>query len=326
MKLFIGVDIGATKTQTLAVDDVGKALGLATLGPGATYTVGYEACTAVVNASLDEALGLAGAMRADVAGAGFGVSGYDWPHDLPPTIAALGRVGLTCPLSIHNDGDLPLAAGAREGWGVAVSAGTGNIVSGMNAQGGYARSTGGSVGCGELGGAMELVFLAIQAVAHEYTHRGPHTRITELMMAETGSMDILHLLSRVAPDHVEVPPSFATKVIEAAMEGDEVAIELLSRSGRDLGLTTVGIIRQIGVQGLGFEVVLSGSMFRQMAPCFVDPLQEAILAEAPGARFVPLETLPVVGGVILAMKKVGFDFRPYRDRIVQGANALATNG
>ncbi|HQE70691.1 MAG TPA: hypothetical protein PK071_06195 [Atopobiaceae bacterium] len=104
-----------------------------------------------------------------------------------------------------------------------------------------------------------------------------------------------------------------------------MAIELLRRSGRDLGLTTVGIIRQIGVRGMGFEVVLSGSMFRQMAPCFVDPLKEAILAEAPGARFVPMETLPVVGGVILAMKKVGFDFRPYRERILHEANGLAAN-
>jgi N-acetylglucosamine kinase-like BadF-type ATPase len=325
MKLFIGVDIGATKTQTLAVDGAGNVLGLVTQGPGATYTVGYEACTAVVNASLDEVLGLAGATRADVAGAGFGVSGYDWPQDLPPTIEALGRVGLACPLSIRNDGDLPLAAGCREGWGVAVSAGTGNIVSGMNAQGGYARSTGGSVGCGELGGAMELVFLAIQEVAYEYTRRGPHTRITELMMAETASMDMLHMISRVARDDIIVPPSFATQIIGAALEGDEVAIELLSRSGRDLGLTTVGIIRQIGVQGLEFEVVLSGSMFKRMAPHFVDPLREAILAEAPGARFVPLETLPVVGGVILAMKKVGFDFRPYRERIIQEANALVAN-
>ncbi|HQE70690.1 MAG TPA: hypothetical protein PK071_06190, partial [Atopobiaceae bacterium] len=172
--------------------------------------------TAVVSASLDEVLRLAGATRAEVAAAGFGVSGYDWPQDLPPTVEALGRVGLECPLSIHNDGDLPLAAGCREGWGVAVSAGTGNIVSGMNAEGKYARSTGGSIGCGELGGAMELVFLAIQEVAYEYTHRGPHTRITELMMAETGSTDMLHMISRVARDDIIVPPSFATQIIGAA--------------------------------------------------------------------------------------------------------------
>ena len=324
MRVFIGVDVGATKTQTLAVNDAGDVLGMASQGPGATYTIGYDAFAEVVDAGITEVLTHAGAAKGDVVAAGFGVSGYDWPQDLPPTVEALSRLGLRGALAVHNDGDLPLAAGTSESWGVAVSAGTGNIVTGMDRQGRYARSTGGSVHCGELGGAMELVYIAIQAVAYEYTRRGPPTRITEGMIAATGSKDLLDLLSRVVPGHVQVSPDFSRQIIALAFEGDGVAVELLKQSGRDLGLTTVGIIRQLGIQTGPFEVVLSGSMFRQMAPYFVDPLQEAILAEAPSARFVKLETLPVVGGVILAMKKAGFDFRPCRNKIIQGVRALAT--
>jgi len=177
---------------------------------------------------------------------------------------------------------------------------------------------------GELGGAMELVYIAVQAVVHEYLRRGSPTRISGLMVAATGSRDILDLLERIAEGHLRVPPGFAQQIIEAALEGDAVANDLLWRSGRDLGLTTVGIIRQLDFQTKPFEIVLSGSMFRQMAPCFVDPLKEAIMAEAPGAQFTRLETIPVVGGVILAMKKAGFDFRPCRNKIIQGVRALAT--
>ena len=324
MRVFIGVDVGATKTQTLAANDAGDVLGMATQGPGATYTVGYDAFAEVVDAGISEVLRHAGATKADVVAVGLGVSGYDWPSNLPPTLEALGRLGLSGALAVHNDGDLPLAAGTVESWGVAVSAGTGNIVTGMDSQGRYARSTGGSMWAGELGGAMELVYIAVQAVVHEYLRRGSPTRISGLMVAATGSRDILDLLERIAEGHLRVPPGFAQQIIEAALEGDAVANDLLWRSGRDLGLTTVGIIRQLDFQTKPFEIVLSGSMFRQMAPCFVDPLKEAIMAEAPGAQFTRLETIPVVGGVILAMKKAGFDFRPCRNKIIQGVRALAT--
>jgi N-acetylglucosamine kinase-like BadF-type ATPase len=322
MRVFIGVDVGATKTQTLAVNDEGDVLGMVTGGPGATYTVGYDAFAKVVDAGISALLQKNGATKSDVVAAGFGVSGLDWPQDLPPTVEALNRLGLTGALSIHNDGDLPLAAGTTASWGIAISAGTGNIVTGMDRQGRYARSTGGSMHCGELGGAMELVEIAIQAVAFDYIRRGPPTKITELMVAETHSRDVLDLLSRVVPGHVQVAPSFALQIIEAALEGDAVAVELLQRSGRDLALTALGIARQLDLQVGPFEVVLSGSMFKGMQPFFAVPLKETILAEAPGARFIPLETLPVVGGVILAMKKVGFDFAACRARILQSLEAL----
>jgi N-acetylglucosamine kinase-like BadF-type ATPase len=323
MKVFIGVDVGATKTQTLAVNAAGDVLGMVTKGPGATWIVGYDGFGALVDASIQEVLQLAGATKADIVAAGYGVSGYDCPHDLSPIVEALNRLGLGGAMSVHNDGDLPLAAGTSESWGVAVSAGTSNIVSGMNRQGGYARSTGGSVHGGELGGAVELVYIAIQAVAYEYTRRGPATQITPLMIAETGSKNIPDLLSRVLPGQIQVAPSFAMQIIGAAVEGDAVAADLLAQSGRDLGLTTVGIMRQVGIQTEPCEVVLSGSMFKQMVPYFVNPLKEAILAEAPRAQFVKLETLPVVGGVILAMKKVGYDFGPYRAKIMRQVNALS---
>lgn len=325
MQIFIGADIGATKTQILAVNESGDVLGIATKGPGATYVVGYDGCAAVVDAGIAEVLRQVGATKADVAAAGFGVSGYDWPDDLPPTVEALRRLGLKGPMAIHNDGDLPLAAGTSASWGIAISAGTGSVVTGMDRQGRYARSTGGSVILGELGGAMELVHLAVVAVSYEYIRRGPPTRITERMIAETHSKDALDLLSRVASHKLRVPPAFAREVIAVALEGDAVAIELLRQSGRDLGLTSVGVIRQLDLQADPLEVVLSGSMFKDMLPYFVDPLKEAILVEAPQARFVPLETLPVVGGVILAMKKLGLDTRARRARIIEGVKAIATS-
>jgi len=326
MKVYIGVDVGATKTQALAVSEDGSVLGVATQGPGATYTVGYEGCTQVTESSIAEVLRQAGATKSDVAAAGFGVSGYDWPHEYAPTVQAMERLGLACPLAVHNDGDLPITAGASAGWGIAVSAGTGNIVTGVNQQGKYARSTGGSVHCGELGGAMELVYIAIQSVAYEYIRRGPPTRITDLMIAEVGARDTLDLLSKVAPGRVKIAPSFSRKIIEAALEGDAVAIELLRVSGRDLGLTTVGIIRQLDLQHSPFEVVLAGSMFKQMLPFYVGPMQEAILAEAPQAQFTPLNTLPVVGAGIFAMQQMGLDTGLRRAKIVQGVAAFAPTG
>lgn len=318
MGIFIGVDSGATKTHALAVDDTGKVLGFATGGPSATHIAGYEGFTAVVEACILQALKNTGVTKADVTSAGFGVSGYDWPGELPRTIEAARRIGLAGSMAIHSDGDLPLAIGAKEGWGVAICAGTGSVVTGMDADGRYARSTGGSVMLGELGGARELVFLAIQAVSHEYIRRGPHTLITDRMIAYAGAQGITDLLEDVKLGRKSIQPDFALQILKVAAEGDPVALELLRRSGQDLGLTAVGVIRQLGIQAQPFEVVLSGSMFKGRHPALVEPLTAEVLREAPLASFTYSEYSPALGGVVLAMKKVGFDFRPVRSTMIAG--------
>ena len=89
MTVYLGVDIGGTKSHAILADEAGRALGFAAGGPGNHESVGYGGLLAVLQEITHAALDQAGLRRADVAGAGFGVAGYDWPSERAPTLEAI---------------------------------------------------------------------------------------------------------------------------------------------------------------------------------------------------------------------------------------------
>ncbi len=76
---YLGVDVGATKSHALIADETGRAVGFGAAGPGNHEVVGYDGLIAALGESAGQALAVAGIDRRQVAGAGFGVGGYDWP-------------------------------------------------------------------------------------------------------------------------------------------------------------------------------------------------------------------------------------------------------
>jgi N-acetylglucosamine kinase-like BadF-type ATPase len=134
-KCFLGVDIGGTKSHALIADETGRALGLGVGGAGNYEVVGYRGLAETLNAITDEALIMAGISKDQLAGAGFGIAGYDWPVERERTYQAIQTLGLTAPLEFVNDTIVGLLAGATEGWGVAVVAGTSNNCRGRDRQG-----------------------------------------------------------------------------------------------------------------------------------------------------------------------------------------------
>ncbi len=98
--------------------------------------------------------------------------------------------------------------------------------------------------------------------------------------------------------------------------GDEVAEDLIQRAGEALGSLAVGVIRQLGFQARTFDVILVGSLYDGGA-LLVDPLRQVVQAEAPGAHLVRLAAPPVVGGVLLAMEKMGERSASAREHLIE---------
>ena len=85
------------------------------------------------------------------------------------------------------------------GWGVVLIAGTGNNCRGRDKRGREARITGEGGRFGEFGGAGEMVEKAVQAVSHEWTHRGPKTALTKMFIEMTGAKDLDELIEGHRP-------------------------------------------------------------------------------------------------------------------------------
>jgi N-acetylglucosamine kinase-like BadF-type ATPase len=307
---FLGADVGSTKTHVLIADETGRGLGLGASGPGNHEAVGYAGLSAALEAATRSALQQAALTIDRITGAGFGISGLDFQLEKAAMLDAIGVLGLRAPIEAVNDTLIGLIAGATDGWGIAVVSGTGcNCWGWDHDRKRQGQVTGSGWMMGEYAGATELVQAAIQRIAYAWTGRGPATQLTAALLRYTGAADEVELLHGLSEDRWPVDASTAPLIFEVAAQGDVVAIDLIRWAGRELGELAKTVIRQLNFEALKFDVVLLGGLFNG-GSLLIDPLRDSIVDFAPGARLVRLQTLPVVGAVLLGMEQAQWPVTP----------------
>ncbi len=319
MRYFLGIDVGGTKTQALVADEGGRAVGLGQAGAGNHEVVGYAGLARALRQATDQSLAQGGIGVEQIAGARFGVAGYDWPCEREPMLQAIGTLGLNAPVEAVNDTLIGLLAGSAEGWGVAVVSGTGcNCWGWDRTRQRIGQVTGSGSAMGEGAGASELVGKAVQAVAHAWTRRGPSTQLTEALGRHAGARNAEDLLEGLCTARIWLDASAAPLVFEAAAAGDAVARGIIHWAGQELGELANAVIRQLEIEALEFDVVLVGSMY-DGGPALIEPMRATIHSRAPGARLVRLAAPPVVGAVLLGMEQAGVDASGVREVLLRSA-------
>jgi len=323
MRYFLGVDVGGTKTHALVTDESGQALGFATGGSGNWEGVGYVGLTRVLLNVTAEALRAANISIEQIAGAAMGIGGFDWPSERQAHLAAIRPVGLKCPLEIVNDAALGIRAGASEGWGVSLVAGTGCNARGLSKE---HKREGRAVGgwgewSGEYAGGHDIVARAMRAVTFEWLKRGPVTALTPVFLKATGARNLDNLVEGLYMRRYELDSSLVLKVFRTAHEGDEQALNVMRWAGYELAQIAIGVINQLDLQNEVFEVVLIGSLHGGH-PLLDETLENTILAVAPRAKLFRLNAPPVVGAVLLAMEQAGQNRYAVRDELIRTTNEL----
>jgi N-acetylglucosamine kinase-like BadF-type ATPase len=259
----------------------------------------------------------AGISSSEIAGAGFGISGYDWPSDKPHMLEAISVLDLQAPLELHNDAILGLVAGAESGWGIAVVSGTGCNCWGWDRDREHiGRVTGFGDLTGEGAGSSELVYRAMQLVSHAWTQRGQETGLTQVLVDYAGAKDHTDLLEGYTTGQYQIDGSAAPLIFQVAEGGDQVAQQLIHWAGSELGELANAVIRQLNFQSLEFEVIMVGSMFSG-GELLIEPMRARIAQLAPGARLVKLKVPPVVGALLIGMQAGGHQPTPeLREKLV----------
>jgi N-acetylglucosamine kinase-like BadF-type ATPase len=301
---YLGIDIGATKSHALIADETGRVVGLGQAGPGKRQGDDFSRVSRVLNAITDQALAMAGLVKGQMAGAGFGISDYDWPSQRAPHLREIETLNLEVPIELVNDSVIGLLAGASQGWGVGLIAGTGCNCWGLAPDRRVGHVTGFGLRFGEAAGANELVARAIQVVADAWRLSGLPTRLTEVFCDLVNASDADDLIEGLTLNRYHILPSAAPLVFRAAEEGDTVAVETIAWAGRGLARLAEAVIRQLGFEHDTFEVILAGSMFKG-GPLLINPLRDTLHEVAPGAQLVDLDAPPVIGGVVLGMEQAG---------------------
>jgi N-acetylglucosamine kinase-like BadF-type ATPase len=328
-KYFLGLDVGGTKTHALIATETGQVIGFGDAGGGNPEGIGYNLLKRVLLKAATKAFKQSGIKPEQISGAGFGIAGFDWPSQRANMLQAIGALNIHAPLEVVNDALVGLLAGASDGWGIAVVAGTGCNCWGWYSQRNVGRMTGEGIMMGEGAGAVELVFKAIQAISRAWSLRGPETCLTQVFTQLAGCQTVEELLEGLTTSRIEIDASAAPLIFEAAEMGDEVARNLIISAGQELGDLVNGVIRQLKFQDLEFEVIKTGSTFNG-SPLLTESMATVIHSLAPKAIIKRLEAPPVTGGVLLGMEIAGEDFRTVRPALIDSTRRLfetiGTNG
>jgi N-acetylglucosamine kinase-like BadF-type ATPase len=304
MRYVLGLDGGGTKTVAVLADETGTILGYGRGGPMNISFVPLEAARQSVADAILGAIREAGAAMTVVDLACVGSAG---PVDLI-------RPDQVLPVELWHvayEHGLCLASALQAGDAVVILAGTGCFQYGRGPLGQH-RADGRGALCGDEGSAYWIAREALVAVGRAADKRGPDTALTQAFLTHMGVSDVPGLTRKLYADgglpRHEIA-AMARVVTGAAAGGDAIAAGVCREAARRLAHGALVCARETGLLDREFPVVLCGGVL-SAGEVILQPLREAVLAGAPGARFVHPQYEPAVGGVLAALQHLGIPWTP----------------
>lgn len=299
MKLVLGIDAGASKTECLLADDEGHVLAKAR-GPGANFHLFDEEENAHVLKELATKVLKGYGPRADVLCVG--MAGADRDAETREMQRILKNIRVAEINVVTNDALIALVAGCGERYGVTLIVGTGATAYGVNRRGEVGRAGGWGHLLGDEGSGYWMGLRSLRSVVRAEDGRGQKTLLTALVLERMHARRVDELIPRVygrsARDEIA---SLASLVQQAADRGDAAAQEIIDEAGREFLRAVESVIGRLGLAGEAFRLVLSGGLWRAV-PVLADDLGVLTRKIAPWCEVIRLRTEPARGAVQIALE------------------------
>lgn len=287
--LVLGIDVGGTASRALLTTIDGARVGFGRAGAANPVTVPLSLAVSAVRAASDQAL--SDVDRSLVGSVVIGMAGSSRLAD--PTVAeAFGDLGLPVKPRFVGDVVVAFAAGTAAATGTVLISGTGAVACRIVDAEQTRVADGLGWLLGDLGSGFWLGRQAASCSARNL-YRRRSTLLTELVTRAVGLTD---------PDafvvSVQSPPPhdlarLAPLVTEAALSGDQEALDIIGRAAAHLAAT----VAEVHVDG---PIVLAGGVLRHSAPVH-DAVHHRLAARYPGTPIV-LGTPGEVGAARLAAR------------------------
>lgn len=297
MTYFCGWDGGGTKTAVCLTDNEGRVIAESSFGPlnlnGASESTVRETVEQCLTFMSAQPGGLS-----DCGGLVIGMAGVSSQHArafLENTLEACGYQGR---YRLLGDQEIALA-GAVEGPGAILIAGTGSVCLAKNETGDTFRSGGYGYLIDDCGSGYAIGRDILAAVVRAEDGRGPATCLTEAVYRELSTENVGQMITWLySPDTGKKEiAALAALLPEAVKKGDEAARAIAQRAAEDLSALAVSAWNRAGLdQG---ELALSGSIltrFSAVRQGVVERLEKAL----PGATVISPRHPAAFGAAALA--------------------------
>lgn len=307
-KYLMGVDGGGTKTDVLLCTLEGQIVAKASGGSSSMAGQLPEKAMRELKRTICAAFSSAGIDRSQVAGYYAGVSGAGLPKHqvLYRSFFAELMPGITG--DAGSDSVNALSAGIAMQDGTIAIAGTGSSVH-FRADGTFTRVGGWGYILGDEGSGFDLGQRALTAVLRSVDQRIGPTLLRELCEAQMGQPLDDWIYWVYHQDYKTELAAYAPLLLQAAQQGDEIALEELNQATKGMACA----IRTAIKRGGSPRVVMGGSLwknalYREMVKQHSGDMVEFIQAKCP----------PVCGAVIIAADMVsGSDTDALLDTMIE---------
>ncbi len=303
-RLVFGADGGGTKTLGVLADGSGTELARMQLGTGNPNVAGVDVAARNLLELIAGCCSTARRSPLDIGAVVFGLAGVGSKPVREKLQEALQTLCIprgwsSMPMTIETDARIAVEGAFGGGPGVVVIAGTGSNLIGKMPDGTIASVGGWGRVLGDEGGGYFLGAEAARAVVRDFDGRSGASGLRVLFAERFGWISRDRIIASVYQEKFDLA-SLAPLVMDAASEGDRVAVTLLHQSANHLAETLAALVRRMpGVSPVG--VVFIGGLIDHET-IYAHILRDAIAELVPGAEVHPALYPPVRGAVIVAQQ------------------------
>lgn len=304
IECIIGIDGGGTKTEAVITDIDGNILGIGRAGASNYHVLGLERAVASIVEAIEHARENSGLSIQKYQIVCLGLAGAGRPDDRSILLDAIRNLRISDRIIIKHDAEIALAGATVLQPGVIVIAGTGAMAYGINSSGEEKRSGGWGNILGDEGSAYYIGRKALNAICKAYDGRGYPTILLDAIIEFWKLKNFDSIIKKVygVADSIQDIASIAPLVSKSAEMGDQVAIEILKDSAKELALCAISVIRGLQMENNRFPVAISGSVFNA-GEIILKPFKECIISVSKFADIIRPMFSPVIGAVLLALRE-----------------------
>ncbi len=304
-KYLIGLDGGGTKTKCVITDLDLNPLYSCQGGPSNFLIIGTQKVSETILLLIKESLEHLKISSEEIASIFIGTTGAGRVADAEKLktdfIAFAQSNGHSFnSFNVNSDARIALEGAFSGGPGSLLIAGTGSVIFGKDRLGQIHRVGGFGRLLGDEGSGNTIGRRGLNQVSKQFDGRGPKTLMTEFLKRDFNITDSSELITEVYRNNFDMA-SFAPKVIEAALNGDEMANKILEEESDELMFHVKSIFNMIGEETLKLSLI-GGTIATDNY--YASMFKNKINSNLQCVKIVEAENPPEIGAALMAKSTI----------------------
>lgn len=306
MKFYAGVDGGGTKTRAIIIKENGEIIGIGNSGPSNFNDIGIDKAISHINTALKKATQENEFNLNRLNSIFLGLGGVLTKNDkILVKDNLLNYYDKKVDFYIENDTRISLAGGLAGKEGIVLIVGTGSICYGRTIENNEWQTGGWGPKIDDVGSGYYLGIEALKALVRSKDGRLEETKLTDSIYNKLNISNINQIIRVLYYNNTfnrTKIASLSKLVVKHAINGDEIACNILDKATDELTLLVETVVDKLGYKTKEIPLTVTGGLAHSH-PIFEKLLYKKIQESIPNCKIIDPIMSPLKGAALCALKK-----------------------